>query len=95
VSATISFVAGLLVNYLISVKWVFQVDKAHNPWLDFLMFAFIGIIGLLLNACIIFIFTEIAGLYYLLSKIISTIIVFLWNFLGRRYVLVNLVHHVG
>jgi putative flippase GtrA len=45
----------------------------------------VGLIGLGLNALIIYIFTELAHVYYLLSKIISTIIVFLWNFLARRY----------
>jgi putative flippase GtrA len=85
-SAAISFIAGLAVNYLISIKWVFNASNQNrNRLVEFLIFAVVGLIGLGLNALIIYIFTELAHVYYLLSKIISTIIVFLWNFLARRY----------
>jgi putative flippase GtrA len=86
VSACISFIAGLTVNYLISISWVFNKRRMHNKMLgEFLLFALVGVIGLGLNALIMYLFTDIIGLFYLLSKIISTIIVFGWNFLGRRY----------
>jgi putative flippase GtrA len=92
-SAALSFIAGLGVNYLLSIRWVFHAEpEGRNQVADFLMFAAIGVIGLLLNALIIYLCTELLGIYYLLSKIISTIIVFLWNFLGRRFILSNIIH---
>lgn len=91
-SAAISFIAGLAVNYMISITWVFNADEgSRNRLYEFLMFAVVGVIGLGLNALIIYVFTELVGVYYLISKIISTIIVFLWNFLGRRYLLLNFI----
>jgi putative flippase GtrA len=91
-SAALSFIAGLTVNYLMSIKWVFNADANRNKTLDFFLFAIIGVIGLVLNALIIYAFTELVGVYYLISKIISTIIVFFWNFLGRRYILLNIIN---
>jgi putative flippase GtrA len=92
-SAALSFLAGLMVNYLLSIRWVFHAtDEQRNQLFDFGMFAAIGVVGLLLNALIIYVCTEWLGVYYLLSKIISTIIVFLWNFLGRKFLLSNIVN---
>lgn len=85
-SACVGFIGGLIVNYLLSIIWVFGSD-AHTRgrrMAEFLAFALIGVIGLGLNALIMWIFTEVVMLHYLISKIISTIVVFAWNFLARR-----------
>ena len=73
--ACAGFLAGLTVNYL------------SGRVAEFVMFAVIGIIGLLLNALIMWTATDICGIYYMLSKLISTAIVFVWNFLGRRFLM--------
>jgi len=49
VSATISFIAGLVVNYLLSVVWVFGSSKLQSKWAEFAIYAVIGVIGLGLN----------------------------------------------
>lgn len=86
-SATIAFIIGLLVNYFISTFWVFQKSNIENRYVEFLLFALIGVVGLGLNALIMYVFTDLLCVYYLLSKIISTILVFMWNFLARKYLL--------
>lgn len=85
-SACFGFAGGLLANYLLSIKWVFnkQTADSASAVIDFIMFAVIGLIGLGLNALIMWTATEKFGSHYLISKIISTIIVFGWNFIGRR-----------
>lgn len=85
-SGCFGFVGGLTVNYLLSIRWVFNKHNtdASSAMTDFLMFAIIGIIGLGLNALIMWVSTEKIGAHYLLSKIISTILVFGWNFIARR-----------
>lgn len=89
VSATISFIVGLAVNYILSTLWVFKEGKVKNRYVEFLFFALIGVIGLGLNALIMYVFTDLLSVYYLLSKIISTVLVFMWNFLARKYLLFN------
>ena len=56
VSSTVSFVAGLLVNYLLSTFWIFKNSKIKNRFAEFLAFALIGVIGLGINAAIIWLF---------------------------------------
>ena len=44
ISATISFLAGLLVNYVISTQWIFRDSKIKNKKVEFILFGLIGII---------------------------------------------------
>ncbi|MDE6493657.1 MAG: GtrA family protein [Bacteroidales bacterium] len=46
-SATIAFVIGLAVNYFLSTLWVFQARNVSNPYMEFLFFALIGVVGFL------------------------------------------------
>lgn len=86
-SATISFIAGLLVNYLISLLWVFKGEGSDNKIKEFTYFALIGLIGLLLNSLFLWLITDCMGVYYMLSKMISAGLVYLWNFGARKYFL--------
>lgn len=83
-SATCSFLAGLLVNYYISTAWVFE-STIKSKQLEFTLFSLIGVVGLGLNDLLIWTFTEKFHIYYMLSKLITAILVYLWNFLGRKY----------
>lgn len=87
ISTAIGFTVGLAINYLLSTKWIFQSRKVKSKSLEFGIFASIGLIGLLLNEAIMWYFTEIILYHYLFSKIISTIIIYLWNFFVRKYAL--------
>lgn len=86
-SATIAFILGLLTNYLLSISWVFNNGKMSNRLLEFLVFALIGVIGLGLNTIIMYISTDLLGVHYMISKIISTVLVFFWNFFARKFIL--------
>ena len=89
ISASMSFIIGLVVNYLLSIKWVFGNRQLKNRTSEFVVFGVIGLVGLGLNALIIWLLTDFASVYYLISKIISTVLVFLFNFFARRYLLFN------
>ena len=84
-SAAIAFILGLICNYLLSTAWVFGESRIKNAWGEFLVFAIIGVIGLGLNELIMYACTDGLGFHYMLSKIVSTGIVFFWNFLARRF----------
>ena len=87
-SATLSFIAGLLVNYFISRIWIFK-SVIKNIKIEFTLFALIGVIGLGLNDLLIWIFTEKFHLHYMFSKLVTAVLVYLWNFFGRKYFLFN------
>jgi putative flippase GtrA len=85
ISAMVAFLFGLIVNYYLSIHWIFRTEKFDNKWVEFGVFGIIGIIGLGLNVFFIWIFTETYHLYYLISKILATVLVFAWNFIARKY----------
>lgn len=76
VSATLSFLAGLLVNYILSTQWIFRSSKIKNKKIEFILFGLIGVIGLGLNNVLLYFFTDLIGLYYMLSKLITAVLVY-------------------
>lgn len=86
VSAIFAFVAGLITNFILSKLLVFKKNEARvNSFFEFVSYAIIGVIGLGLTELIIFLFTDHFKLiHYMLSKIIATIVVFVWNYLARK-----------
>lgn len=84
ISNVISFILGLLCNYILSKLLIFTTEKQMNKFIEFITYAIIGVIGLGLDTLIIWLATNIIGIYYMLSKIISTGLVFIWNFVARK-----------
>ena len=84
VSATIGFLGGLIVNYFLSVRFVFAKRTLTNETHELFIFSSIGILGLIVHNGLLWTLTEWVGLYYLVSKIIATGFVFLWNFTVRK-----------
>lgn len=87
VAAAIAFVLGWGVNYIISTRWVFFQKKYKNRALEFILFGAIGLVGLGFNELFMYLLTDFLGLYYLVSKIVSTGGVYLWNFFARKFLL--------
>ena len=67
-----------------STKWVFNQDNIDNNVLEFNLFLLISAIGLVFTEILLWLFTDVLGLYYLISKVIVAIIVMFWNFIARR-----------
>jgi len=86
-SAAFAFFLGLITNYFISIQWVFNKRKLESQIKEFHIFAFIGIVGLLLNEFFIWLFTDYFLVFYLNSKILSALFVLIWNFFVRKYTL--------
>ena len=86
-SAAIAFVLGLLVNYELSVRWVFARRTVDRKLVEFTIFAGIGVVGLALTEVLLWVFTERVGLHYLASKLLTAFFVYLWNFLVRKFIL--------
>ncbi len=88
-AAASGFMFGLVVVYLLSNKYVFGQQKLESKTHNFIIFGLIGAVGLGILSVLMWLFTGLAGLNYVLSKTLATIFVFIWNFLARR----NLYHN--
>jgi len=86
-SASVAFMAGIAVNYALSVTWVFNHRSIDNRMHEFAIFTIIGILGLAFNAALMWFFTELAGLHYLESKMVAAVLIFLFNFGARKALL--------
>lgn len=89
ISAGIAFILGLITNYALSVNWVFSNRTLDSKGMEFFLFTVIGLIGLGLNELLLWTLTDLLSIYYLFSKIITAIIIYLWNFFARKYLLFN------
>ncbi|MGZ9148175.1 MAG: GtrA family protein [Candidatus Deferrimicrobiaceae bacterium] len=87
VSAALSFLTGLSVNYLLSISWVFSRRRVGSRFAEFGTFALIGVVGLFFNELFIWFFTEKVLFHYLVSKCFSAVLVYLWNFTARKIAL--------
>ena len=83
-AAGIAFTISVIYNYTASVKWVFDVNSEKNKKKQFVEFISFSIVGLLLNDLIMWICVDKFSVYYLLSKIIATAIVMVFNFITRK-----------
>jgi putative flippase GtrA len=88
IANTIGFFLGLITNYLLSKIFVFTDKTSLNRTSEFVLHGLISGIGLGLDTFFVWGLTSFLGFYYVLSKILSTGIVFIWNFIARKKIYV-------
>jgi putative flippase GtrA len=82
-AASISFTAATLVNYGLCVKWVFPAGRFKKS-LEFSLVFFVSLVGLLFNALFLYILLEFLLMHFMLAKILTTGLVFFWNYFARK-----------
>ena len=83
-SAAIAFTISVIFNYILSIKWVFDVSQKKSSKKTFLLFIIFSIIGLGLTEIIMYVGTDLININYLIVKIIATGIVMIFNFITRK-----------
>ena len=81
---TLSFIISVTYNYIASITWVFDVNKNKNKNIQFIIFIIFSVVGLIINNVILYILTDKLNIYYLISKVIATLIVMVFNFVTRK-----------
>jgi putative flippase GtrA len=84
IAATISFLAGAVVAYELSVKLAFKYHRLRDRRKEIAAFVIIGAAGLAINAAVIFVAVGYFGLHYLLAKCVAAGFTFTCNFIARR-----------
>ncbi len=83
-SAAIAFTVSVIFNYILSIKFVFEINDKHDSKRNFILFIVFSVIGLGLTELIMWFGTDIVKIYYLIVKIIATGIVMVFNFVTRK-----------
>ena len=74
-SSAISFTVSVVVNYILSMRFVFQ---------EMAIFVALSLVGLALNQMIMWIAVELFRIFYAVAKILSTMLVTTYNFISRK-----------
>lgn len=83
ISSGISFALSVIMNYIICFKWVFR-EASKQSLKSVIIFSGTSLLGLLLNQFIMWLFVEQIFINYKLAKIISTLLVMIWNYFMKR-----------
>jgi putative flippase GtrA len=87
ISSVVGYLAGMAINYLLSIKWVFKYRVHNSKTLEFSIFIGIGLLGMVINQGLMWFFTDILAIYFMLSRMISAVIGYLWKFFARKHLL--------
>ena len=86
-SSAIAFSVSTIFNYIMSIKWVFDIDKKKNEKRNFILFVIFSVIGLGLTELIMWLGTDILSINYLIVKVFATGVVMIFNFITRKLLL--------
>lgn len=88
VAAALAFIMGSVCNFMLTKYFAFRaVDAAVRPGAELMVFTAITAGGLGLTVLFIFLFTTQLHLHLMTAKFISSLLVFTWNFVGRKFLL--------
>ena len=80
----LSFSVSVIYNYIASVKWVFNVNQEKSKKRMFIEFMIFSILGLLLSELLLWILIDLLSINAMISKIVATAIVMVFNFITRK-----------
>jgi len=86
-AATVAFLGGAIVAYLLSVKWAFREHRLASGHTEFAGFVLIGGVGLAVNAGVMTLAVRYFGLHYIIAKCVAAVFTFTCNFVARRQIL--------
>lgn len=86
----IGLMGGNVVNYLMSIGWVFSAEKRKmekHRLMEITVFVLISLVGMGLNEFLMYVFVGMFTMQEMISKVVAAIIVLLYNFLARKFIL--------
>lgn len=86
-AATVSFLAGSVVAYLLSVRFAFNEHRLRSRRTEFAGFVAIGTAGLAINAGIMTVAVRWFGIHYIIARCVAAGFTFSCNFIARRQML--------
>jgi len=86
-SNLISVSVGLLMSYVLCVRWVFLDRRYNRVVFEFPLFVLTCAVGILLNEFLLWACVEVAGIGYLIAKVVVTAAVFVVNFVLKKTIL--------
>ena len=86
----VGLVAGLVLNYTMSIVWVFTAcERAleKRKVMEFSLFALVGIAGVGINQLLMLLMVGVFDWNEMVSKMVAAVLVLMWNFGARKLML--------
>lgn len=83
-ASVLSFLLAVVNNFVLNKAWTFQ-NKSKNYRKLFIKFLIVSIVGLLLTVSCMHLLVNVANIWYIFAKAITSLIVLSWNFLGNKF----------
>ena len=87
IASVFSFICGVILNYFICTYWIFKVRFIKKKKYEFLVYIAVSIVGLGINTFCIWGLTNFFHFYFMISKLLSSVVTYFWNFCIRKYFL--------
>jgi putative flippase GtrA len=87
IATALGFIAGLIYNYILSLVFVFRSAKERDKGKTvgaFLLFAVIGVVGLLLTEGGMYLGYQLLHINYMIVKLFVAAVVLVWNYAARK-----------
>lgn len=81
----LSYLVSMVVNYFLTVKWVFETDGNHKR--NMTVFFVLGIVALGITQLVMWLGTSVFDYYFMAVKVVATISVNVFNFISRKLLL--------
>lgn len=83
-SAFFAFLFSMTSNFLLNKSWTFKEKLFLDIKKKYLKFSLVSVSSLIVDLSFLFLFTEIFGIYYIVSQILAIGIAFIFNFIGNK-----------
>ncbi len=83
-SCGISYTTSVVVNYILSMRFVFKGKDGMSKFMEIVVFIILSIIGLAFNQLIMWIAVETFQIFYAVAKILATMMVTVYNFISKK-----------
>ena len=83
VAAAISFMLAVVNNFIMNKIWTFR-NNSRNFRKQFIKFFIVSVIGLILTEICMGVFVYLLDILYIVSKLVTSVIVLTWNFLANK-----------
>jgi len=86
-ASIISFLCGAIINYFLCIAWVFEFRRLTKKRYEIMFYLAITLVALGVNVVLMWFFTEVVGVYFMVSKVIAVFFTFFVNFSMRKVLL--------
>lgn len=87
VSSAISFLIGVVMNWLLCTYWIFSIHRIRHRTAEFGFYVLISLLGMGLNILLMWVFTDVCSVWYMFSKLFAAMVTLFYNFFARKLLL--------